>query len=252
MRSTIGKGEVGRLAETFNALAAALETEERRRAQYMADLSHELRTPITSLRGYTEGLEDGVFKADESYFKLMAGELNHLSTLTHTIEAMQLDAATNADVQQLSNVTVEDFLEGVHESWEARLRDRNLHLDLVISGNLKDRLFAVSDNALKQIVDNLLSNMHRYASADGPCEITASKAKQPNFAQLAFSNRAPNIDERALPFLFDRFYRGSESRTRAHHEHPSGLGLSIVKQLCIANQGNVVASLDRPNPLGCS
>ncbi len=243
-RSTIGKGEVGRLAETFNALAAALETEERRRAQYMADLSHELRTPITSIRGYTEGLEDGVFKADENYFKLMAGELNHLSTLTHTIEAMQLDAATDAGAQQPSNATVEDVLTGVKESWEARLRDRDLQLDLVVSESLKDQQIAVSDNALKQIVDNLLSNMLRYASADRPCEIKASKVKQSNLLQLAFSNEAPSINEGALPFLFDRFYRGTESRTRAHHEHPSGLGLSIVKQLCIANQGNVDASLD--------
>ena len=55
---------------------------------------------------------------------------------------------------------------------------------------------------------------------------------------------APDINEGDLPFLFDRFFRCSESRTRAHHEHPSGLGLSIVKQLCIANRGNVTAALD--------
>ena len=244
VRSTIEKGEVGRLAENFNALAAALETEEHRRAQYMADLSHELRTPITSLRGYTEGLEDGVFKADESYFKLMAGELSHLSTLTHTIEAMQLDATKDEGEQDASDVTVENFLEGVRESWEARLRGRDLHLDLAISENLKDRRFALSHNALKQIVDNLLSNMLRYASGDGTCEIELSKAKQPNFVQLAFSNEAPDLDEGSLPFLFDRFYRVSESRTRGRNEHPSGLGLSIVKQLCIANQGNVTASLE--------
>lgn len=244
VRSTIAKGEVGRLAENFNALAAALETEERRRAQYMADLSHELRTPITSLRGYTEGLEDGIFQPDESYFKLMAGELSHLSALTHTIEAMQLDAVRTGEEQQASNVTAKDFLDGVKGSWEARLLARDLKLDLVVSGNLENRRFALSDNVLKQIVDNLVSNMLRYASAGGPCRIKMSKAKQSNFAQLAFSNEAPDIDEATLPFLFDRFYRVSESRTRADHEHASGLGLSIVKQLCIANQGNVTAALE--------
>lgn len=244
VRSTIERGEVGRLAENFNALAAALETEEHRRAQYMADLSHELRTPITSLRGYTEGLEDGVFKADESYFKLMAGELSHLSTLTHTIEAMQLDAVKNGEGQQASDVTLEGLLESVKSSWQKRFEDQDLQLDFSCSENLRKRRLAVSDNVVKQIVDNLLSNMLRYASADGACEIKVSKAKQPNFVQLAFSNEAPDVDESALPFLFDRFYRVSESRTRAHHEHPSGLGLSIVKQLCISNQGNVTASLE--------
>ncbi|MBL25164.1 MAG: hypothetical protein CMM48_14850 [Rhodospirillaceae bacterium] len=243
VRSTIGKGEVGHLAENFNALAATLETEERRRAQYMADLSHELRTPITSIRGYTEGLEDGIFKVDESYFTLMAGELNHLSTLTHTIESMQLDAAKNAGVQAASNVTVEGLLAGIQKRWEARLNDRNLQLELLVSEDLKNRRFSVSANALKQIVDNLLSNMLRYATVEGTCEIKASNAKQSNAIHLAFSNEAPNVDKDSLPFLFDRFYRVSESRSRAHHEHASGLGLAIVKQLCIASQGNVTASL---------
>lgn len=244
VRSKIEKGEVGRLAENFNALAVALEQEERRRAQYMADLSHELRTPITSLRGYTEGLEDGVFQADESYFKLMAGELSHLSALTHTIEAMQLDAANAGCEQKVSDITVDDFLESVKSSWGPRLLHRDLQLDLQIPANLKDRQFAVSHNAMKQIVDNLLSNMLRYASAEGPCRIDVSKGKQANFIKLAFSNAAPDIDDENVPFLFDRFYRVSESRTRAHYDHPSGLGLSIVKQLCISNQGNVTASLE--------
>ncbi len=244
VRSTIGVGEVGRLAVNFNALAQALETEERRRSQYMADLSHELRTPITSLRGYTEGLEDGVFKPDESYFKLMAGELSHLTSLTHTIEAMQLSASQDGAKQQASTLNVKDVLSGVMESWEPRLQSRDLKLDVTISKNLERRRFAVSDNALKQIVDNLMSNMLRYASAEEPCEIKVSKAKQANFAKLTFSNLAPDVDESVLPFLFDRFYRVSESRTRAHHDHPSGLGLSIVKQLCIANQGTVTVSLE--------
>ncbi len=244
VRSTIEKGEVGRLAENFNALASALEQEERRRAQYMADLSHELRTPITSLRGYAEGLEDGVFQADESYFKLMADELSHLTTLTHTIEAMQLDAVKSGCWQQGPNSSLKDFFEDVKVRWEARLLHRNLQLDLEISESIKNRRIDLSANVLKQIVDNLLSNMLRYASADAPCQIKVSKAKQANFVELVFSNEAPDIDDGSLPFLFDRFYRVSESRTRVHHEHPSGLGLSIVKQLCISNRGNVTASLD--------
>ena len=244
VRSAIKRGEVGRLAENFNALAATLEQEERRRAQYLADLSHELRTPITSLRGYTEGLEDGVFKADENYFKLMAGELSHLSTLTQTIESMQLDAVTNGCDQQASSVAIDDFLNGVKDSWQARFEHRGLQLEIRNAGSLKDRLFAASPSVLKQIFDNLLSNMLRYASADEPCQIEVTKGKQAEFARLKFTNRGPDIDDASLPFLFDRFYRVSESRTRVQQEHPSGLGLSIVKQLCIAHQGNVTASLD--------
>ncbi|MEM1199069.1 MAG: ATP-binding protein [Pseudomonadota bacterium] len=241
VRSPIAKGEVGQLAENFNSLASTLEQEERRRAQYMADLSHELRTPITSLRGYTEGLEDGVFKADERYFKLMAGELSQLSSLTHTIDAMQLEAGSEEPDALL---TVEEVLKDAQSGWEARLKHRGLKLELEIAAAVKARRLAVSPNVLKQIVDNLLSNMLRYASDTGPCRIKAAKTKRAGFVEVAFSNAAPDVSADALPFLFDRFYRGSDSRTRAHDEHANGLGLSIVKQLCLSNQGNVTAALE--------
>lgn len=244
VRATIETGEVGRLAENFNALATTLEQEERRRAQYMADLSHELRTPITSLRGYTEGLEDGVFKADERYFKLMAGELSHLSALTRTIDTLQLDASGADAGERDSEVCVSVLLEDAKTRWQPRLQSRELELDLQVPGSFKGQRLAIPSNALKQIVDNLISNMLRYASADAPCEISVSKGQQNNSAQLSFSNAAPEVGEEALPFLFDRFYRVSESRTRTQQVHPSGLGLSIVKQLCLSNEGNVSAALN--------
>ena len=244
VRSTIERGEVGRLAKNFNALAAALEQEERRRAQFMTDLSHELRTPITSLRGYTEGLEDGVFQADENYFKLLAAELSHLVALTHTIESMQLNTAKANGEQADSVVGIEELLQSAKISWEARFHQRDLRLEIVISNNLTGQRFAVSADSMKQIIDNLLSNMYRYAAADAPCRIEGNLAEQSNFVTLSFSNHAPDVTDDVLPFLFDRFYRISQSRTRVRNEQSSGLGLSVVKQLCIANKGNVSASLD--------
>lgn len=246
VRSTLERGEVGRLAENFNALAMALQQEENRRAQFMADLSHELRTPITSLRGYTEGLEDGIFRADQDFFNLMTGELHHLTALTDTIESMKLDAVNISGQQPAAETTIGELLEEAKIRWESRFLQRKLYLDLLIYENLESRRFAVPVTSLRQIVDNLLSNMFRYASVDGPCRIEVAKAKRANFIELAFSNDAPDIDDDAVPFLFDRFYRVSTSRTRSEREHPRGLGLSIVKQLCLCNRGNVTASLDSP------
>lgn len=238
VRSPIEKGEVGSLAENFNALAEGLEQEERRRAQFMTDLGHELRTPIMSLQGYTEGLEDGVFKADDGYFKLIASELSHLTMLTHTIQNLQLDS-----VQLVSKTTIDEMLDSAKLRWSTRFHQRGLQLDLTISTDLANRQLNVSSKSIRQILDNLFSNMFRYASADGPCVITVQSGKQIDFVTIACSNEAPDITQEALPFLFDRFYRVSESRTRVLNEHPSGLGLSVVKQLCIANNGNVTASL---------
>ena len=106
VRSRNDFGEIGRLSENINALAAALDQEERRREQYLADLGHELRTPITSLRGYTEGLEDGVFKADKEFYELLSGELSQLTALTHTIDAMQLSGVSTKYRQTDSRIGV--------------------------------------------------------------------------------------------------------------------------------------------------
>lgn len=244
VRSENDFGEIGRLAENVNALAAALEQEERRRAQYLADLGHELRTPITSLRGYTEGLEDGVFKADAKFYELLNGELSQLTALTHTIDAMHFHSVNTKRSLSEQEVSVGDFLDDAKASWDARFRERGLDLDLHIAGGLSDRLLPVPANSLKQIADNLLSNMVRYTSTDGLCKITAAKGPNANTIELIFRNTALNVAPDSLPFLFDRFYRGSESRTRQQREHPTGLGLSIVKQLCLSYQGNASVMLD--------
>ena len=242
VRSTIKTGEVGNLANNINVLAETLEHEEQRRAQYMADLSHELRTPITNIQGYTEGLEDGVFQADDKFFKLMTGELRQLNTLTNTIDSMQLDVI-EADSHSHSNIKVAKYMRELEAGWKARFKARNLQLNIEIGQTIGNRSIAVSPSVFKQILDNLLSNMLRYASSKAPCRIKVSKARKKDFVTFAFSNQAPEIDEECLPFLFDRFYRISDSRTRNHGDHSSGLGLSIVKQLCVSNHGRVSASL---------
>lgn len=244
VRSDNDFGEVGRLAENVNALATALEQEERRRAQYLADLSHELRTPITSLRGYIEGLEDGIFKADRKFYELLAGELSQLTALTHTIDTMQLSNVDHQLTTPYQSVAVGEFLQDTKSSWAARFLERGLRLEFQIARSLGDQHLAVVPNNLKQIADNLLSNMFRYASAETPCKITATKGARAHSVHLEFRNAAPEIDQKSTHFLFDRFFRVSESRTRERNEHPTGLGLSIVKQLCLSYHGDASAALD--------
>ncbi len=244
VRARIERGEVGRLADNFNALALALQQEEQRRARFMADLGHELRTPIMSLQGYTEGLEDRIFSANKEYFKLVSGELSHLTMLTHTIETMQLDGAdTNSSELDLT-VSLASLLDNAKRGWASRFNQRGLQLELLVPQSLINHRALVARNIQKQIIDNMLSNMFRYASADEPCVVEVCLDKKKKNISMIYSNKAPDVTEQTLPFLFDRFFRVSESRTRLVNEHPTGLGLSVVRQLCISSQGNVTASLD--------
>ena len=240
VRAKNQSGEVGRLADTVNALAVALQQEEERRARYLADLGHELRTPITSLRGYTEGLEDGVFQPDAKFFSLMSDELNHLTALTHSIEALELSSEDENTVCQ--RVSVQFLLEDVLRRWEPQFRAKNLLLFMRVDDALAGKLIALSGKSLRHIIDNLMSNMLRYADPDVECRIVFSRYT-PHCIEIVFRNGAQNLPVRDVPFLFDRFFRVSHSRTRERNTHSSGLGLSIVKQLCLSGNGSVHAEM---------
>lgn len=244
VRSHSDVGEIGRLADHIDALATALDQEEQRRSQYLADLGHELRTPITSLKGYTEGLEDGVFIADRKFFELLNSELNQLTALSHTIDATYLQGPEAKCKSSDEGVAVSKFIQDAKSSWASRFHERGFELEIEIAKGLSDRLLPIPANNLKQIADNLLSNMARYASSDGPCRISAAKGKGTNTVEIMFRNDAPDVTPMAIPFLFDRFFRLSEARTRQQGEHPTGLGLSIVKQLCLSYDGNASARLN--------
>ena len=240
VRAKTQSGEVGRLADTVNALAAALQQEEERRARYLADLGHELRTPITSLRGYTEGLEDGVFQADTKFFSLMSDELNHLTALTHSIEALEFSAEDQDPMSEGSRVRF--ILEDVQHRWGTQFQAKGLRLTVSVDEALAGKSIAVSAKALRHIIDNLMSNMLRYADPGPECQIVFSRHEARGI-EMIFSNGAQDLPEQTVPLLFDRFFRVSFSRTRGRNDHSSGLGLSIVKQLCLGSGGTVHAEL---------
>lgn len=240
VRAKTQSGEVGRLADTVNALAAALQQEEERRARYLADLGHELRTPITSLRGYTEGLEDGVFQADEKFFSLMSDELNHLTTLTHSIEALEL--SPEDEDTSCEGVSVQFVLEDVQRRWQTQFQAKDLRLNVQVDDALAGSSIALSGTSLRHIIDNLMSNMLRYADPDADCRVVFSRHGSQG-VEMIFANGAKDLPARDVPFLFDRFFRVSNSRTRGRNTHSSGLGLSIVKQLCTSCGGSVRAEL---------
>ncbi|WP_420338866.1 sensor histidine kinase [Roseibium sp.] len=241
VRAKAQSGEVGRLADTVNALAAGLQQEEDRRARYLADLGHELRTPITSLRGYTEGLEDGVFQADEKFFSLMSDELEHLTALTHSIEAMELVPVDQDPVE--GGVEVRRVLADAQRRWHNQFQAINLDLTVAAEVHLQRCAMAVSDRSWRHILDNLMSNMLKHADPDANCRIVFSR-NSPAALEVTFSNGAKDLSERDVSFLFDRFFRVSHSRTRKRNDHSSGLGLSIVKQLSRNAGGSVQAVLE--------
>ena len=233
-----GEGEIGELAETFNAMAGSLEATERRRLQLVGDVAHELRTPLATLDGYLEGLQDGVVEAAPETWTLLRRETGRLNRLVDDLselwraEARQLPLTIESiDLSTLATDLVEQF------------RSRAGSRSLTITSELPDSMAVRADrDRLGQILGNYLSNAIRY-SPDGS-DIAISARRGDGMVAIAVRDEGPGLTPEQRDHVFERFYRIDPSRSRALGG--SGIGLAIVRALADAMGGRAWAESDGP------
>ncbi len=228
-----GPDEVAGLAESFNQMAVSLERQESLRREFIANAAHELRTPLTNLKGYLEGLRDGIIPADKATFESLWEEAERLVRL-----AASLDALAEGDAAQgpprLVDLDVVAAIRGAVELAGPNLERAGLTLDL----DLPDRLDARADpDGLAQVLGNLLQNAARYTPRGGRVEIHTER-RSADF-RVTIANSGAEIPADDVPHLFERFYRVDKSRDRAHGG--AGIGLAIVQQIVEAAGGRVGA-----------
>lgn len=233
-----GEGEVGELAQTFNAMAGSLEATERRRMQLVGDVAHELRTPLATLDGYLEGLQDSVVEASPDTWTLLRRETGRLNRLVDDLaqlwraEARQLPLTTESvDVSTLAADVVEQF------------RAPGATRNLTITTHLQAGLTVLADrDRLAQVMGNYLSNAIRYGP-DGS-EIVVSAHRAEDNVILVVRDHGPGLTPEQREHVFERFYRIAPSRSRALGG--SGIGLAIVRALADAMGGRAWVESDGP------
>lgn len=233
-----GDGEIAELASSFNVMTASLEATERRRLQLVGDVAHELRTPLSTVDGYLEGLEDGVIDASPDTWHLLRGETARLTRLVDDLqelwraEARQLPLTLkSADASVVAGDVVGQFA--------PHLAGRGL----AVASDLRPGLFALVDrDRLAQIVSNYLSNAIRY-SPDGST-IRVSTRRDGESIVVAVRDDGPGLTADQRSAVFERFYRIDPSRSRALGG--SGIGLAIARALAEAMGGRVWAESDGP------
>lgn len=225
-------GEVGELAQAFNAMSGSLEATERRRLELVGDVAHELRTPLTTLDGYLEGLQDGVIEPGERTWALLRSETGRLTRLVGDLaelwraEARQLPLHPEPlDVRALLDELV------VRSTPQAAERGMLLVVEGVEGTALGD-----PDRAA-QIVANYLSNALRYAPAGSTVALSARRHAED--VVIAVADEGPGLSGEQLVQVFERFYRPDHSRSRALGG--SGIGLAIAKALAEAMGGRAWA-----------
>jgi len=233
-----GRDEVAELAGSFNAMAGSLEATERRRLELVGDVAHELRTPITTLDGYLEGLEDGVVSADPDTWALLRRETGRLARLVDDLSELW-----RAEARQLPlRVTDVDLVSLVHDAIEhSRPAAAEREIELV-SGMPADLHVRADRDRLAQILGNFLSNAIRYAPEGSRVELLGDA--RDGDALLGVRDHGPGLTADQRIRVFERFYRVDPSRSRALGG--SGIGLPIARALAEAMEGRTWAESAGP------
>ncbi|MCT8977496.1 cell wall metabolism sensor histidine kinase WalK [Clostridium sp. CX1] len=219
------KDEIGTLARSFNSMADSLEAVEKNRREFISNVSHEIRSPITSIKGFIGGILDGVIpKEKENYYlSVTYGEIQRLTRLVNdlldlsAIEAGQFRLRIEElDINEIIRLSVIKF--------ETKIREKGLKVDVLMQD---DELYVAADkDRITQVVTNLIDNAIKYVGEGGTVRIS-TKTKGDK-ALVSVFNDGPSISKEDLKHIWDRFYKADKSRTT---KLSTGLGLSIVRSI---------------------
>ena len=230
-----GRGDFGRLAESFNRSTAELERAEQRRRNLTADVAHELRTPLHIIQGNLEGILDDVYEPTREHISATLEETRLLARLVEDLQTLSLAEGGQLPLR-LEPVDVRELLSDVRTSFSGQAEAAEVELGIEIDGD-PSRLMVTADvGRLDQVLGNLTANALRHTPPGG--SITLRAEPVPGGIRIAVSDTGEGIPADDLPYVFDRFWRGDRSRSHADGAG-SGLGLAIARQLVQAQGGQI-------------
>jgi two-component system sensor histidine kinase BaeS len=228
--------ELGRLANNFNQMAQTLEQYEQQRQQWLADIAHELRTPLAILRGEIEALQDGVHEINAETLESLHVEVLLLTRLVEDLRTLSL-ADSHALILRHQPLNPIEILQQTIDQFETRFTQANIHIKTHLP--IKEDFSLVGDSdRLQQVFANLFENALRYVNIPGWLTINATLTA--THLQIDFIDSGPGVPHFALPHLFERLYRVDRSRNRG--KGGSGLGLAICKSIVEAHGGTIIAA----------
>ncbi len=233
--------ELGQLATDFNLLALTLEKNEQARKQWIADISHELRTPIGILRGEIEALLDGIRSADTAALNSLHAESLRLGRLVDDLYQLSM-SDLGALTYRKAKIDIVELLGDLLESYQTEIDRHDIHF-YGITPRIRPIFIQADAERLHQLFANLIDNSLKYTEAGGYLKIILNKGT--DSVEINIQDSAPAVAAENLPKLFDRLYREESSRNRA--SGGAGLGLAICSNICAAHQGEITA---QPSPLG--
>ena len=223
--------EIGQLALAFNRMADNLAQADELRRRMTADIAHELRTPLSIIRGQVEAIQDGIFPPDAEHLAPIHDETMLLNRLVEDLRTLALAEAGQLPLQR-TEVDPAALVERVVAKFHPLTVAKSVTLEVDAPPELA--LALMDSQRIEQVLTNLLANAIRHTPAGGTVSVSARSDQD---LVVEVSDTGPGIAPADLPHVFDRFWRGDKSRAR--DRGGAGLGLAIARQLVEAHSGRI-------------
>lgn len=227
-------GEIGDVADAFNAMAQAMAQSEARRVDLLANVAHEFRTPLSSLKGYVEGLEDGVFSLDETTLEACKRQLNRLGHLVDDLSLLSR-VESGQEVFRPAPMLVTNLFDQTVTAFKPQFEKKGVELNVMASPH---KVSVLADpERTGQVLTNLVSNALRHTPPGGTVRLSAEPWRS-SAALITVEDTGEGIAKDDLEHLFTRFYRADKSRGR-EAGGGSGIGLTIAKHYVERQGGDI-------------
>lgn len=230
--------EIGALTESFNLMAESLEKSDQLRSDFIANISHELKTPMTTISGFADGILDGTIpsKDQAKYLQIISSETKRLSRLVRQMLEMSRIEAVDSGELMSKNFDLSEVIMRTLLTFENKITDKGLDVDAQIP---EESIVVRGDvDSYTQVVYNLLDNAIKFSDAGST--ISISLWKQDAKAYVSVKNHGETIAPEELQFIFERFSKTDRSRSR--DRDGVGLGLSIVKTILVNHNENITVT----------
>lgn len=223
--------EYNEVIATFNKMSAELEKQEKARADFIANVSHDLRTPLTTIMGYVRGIMDGAIPT-QLQNQYLGVTLSEAERMQHMVESnLDLSKYESGNfIPNMSEFDLNDIIRSIVISMEKRIREKNIVIQFKYEK--PQNIVEADESAIYRVIQNLLDNALKFAAINSDIEISIKNRN--NLAYCSIKNYGSSISEEEKKYIWDRYYKVDQSRSM--HKKGSGLGLFIVKS--IINQHN--------------
>ena len=230
--------EINDLARAFNTMVDSLESSERRRQEFVANVSHELKTPMTTIGGYIDGMLDGTIPPEKQqhYMQIVSGEVRRLSRLVRNMLDIAKLQAMGVEDSRKTRFDLGEELSDVLITFEQKIY--NKHLDVRVDLPDKPVWTRAERDSITQVIYNLIDNAIKFCPDGGRLSLRVQS--DGGKARVSVENTGPTIDKDELPLLFDRFHKADKSRSADREGW--GLGLYIAKTIVGAHGGDIWAT----------